>query len=212
MSNEKNKKEEQKEMNTNKIEDKEMMNDISSENDEVSIADQVEQAEEKHEDKKDKKKSKKDKDADKIAELEKQIEGMNDKYLRLSAEFDNYRRRTLKEKMELTKTAGESILISVLPVIDDFERAINSMEQGLEENAVRDGIQLIYSKFKDFLNQNGIKEIEANGTEFDTDLHEALTKIPAPADDLKGKVVDVIQKGYMLNEKVIRFAKVVIGE
>jgi|MTBAKMStandDraft_1061839.scaffolds.fasta_scaffold00640_8 molecular chaperone GrpE len=212
MSNEKNKKEEQKEMNTNKIEDKEMMNDISSENDEVSIADQVEQAEEKHEDKKDKKKSKKDKDADKIAELEKQIEGMNDKYLRLSAEFDNYRRRTLKEKMELTKTAGESILISVLPVIDDFERAINSMEQGLEENAVKDGIQLIYSKFKDFLNQNGIKEIEANGTEFDTDLHEALTKIPAPADDLKGKVVDVIQKGYMLNEKVIRFAKVVIGE
>lgn len=164
-------------------------------------------------DKKEQEKSpKKTKTRNKIAELEKQIEQMNDKYLRLSAEFDNYRRRTLKEKMELTKTAGESILTNILPVIDDFERAIGSMEQGLEENAVKDGVQLIYSKFKDFLNQNGIKEIEANGTEFDTDLHEALTKIPAPSEELKGKVVDVIQKGYVLNEKVIRFAKVVVGE
>ncbi|GET32065.1 protein GrpE [Prolixibacter bellariivorans] len=212
MSKEKNKQEEQKEMNTNQMEEKEVTKNSSSEGDEVSTAEKEKQSEEKHEDKKDKKKSKKDKDADKIAELEKQIEQMNDKYLRLSAEFDNYRRRTLKEKMELTKTAGESILTNILPVIDDFERAIGSMEQGLEENAVKDGVQLIYSKFKDFLNQNGIKEIEANGTEFDTDLHEALTKIPAPSEELKGKVVDVIQKGYVLNEKVIRFAKVVVGE
>jgi molecular chaperone GrpE len=212
MSKEKNKQEEQKDMNTNEMEEKEVTKNSSSEGDEVSTAEKDQQSEEKHEDKKDKKKSKKDKDADKIAELEKQIGEMNDKYLRLSAEFDNYRRRTLKEKMELTKTAGESILTNILPVIDDFERAIGSMEQGLEENAVKDGVQLIYTKFKDFLNQNGIKEIEANGTEFDTDLHEALTKIPAPSEELKGKVVDVIQKGYVLNEKVIRFAKVVVGE
>ena len=212
MSKEKMKKEEQKEMNTNKIEEQEMTVNHSSEGEEVSIADKEEQTKVKEEDKKDAKKSKKDKDADKIADLEKQIETMNDKYLRLSAEFDNYRRRTLKEKMELTKTAGESILVNILPVIDDFERAISSMEQGSEENAVKEGVQLIYSKFKEFLNQNGVKEIEANGMEFDTDLHEALTKIPAPTEELKGKVVDVIQKGYILNEKVIRFAKVVIGE
>ncbi|GET31049.1 nucleotide exchange factor GrpE [Prolixibacter sp. SD074] len=212
MSKEKNKQEEQKDMNTNKMEEQEVTKDNSSEGNEVSTAEKEQQSEEKHEDKKDNKKSKKDKDADKIAALEKQIEQMNDKYLRLSAEFDNYRRRTLKEKMELTKTAGESILTNILPVIDDFERAIGSMEQGLDENAVKDGLLLIYSKFKDFLNQNGIKEIEANGTEFDTDLHEALTKIPAPSEELKGKVVDVIQKGYVLNEKVIRFAKVVVGE
>lgn len=212
MSKEKKQQEEQKEMNTNKMEDKEVPIDSSSDSNEVSTADKEKQSEEKHDDKKDKKKSKKDKDADKVAELEKQVEAMNDKYLRLSAEFDNYRRRTLKEKMELTKTAGESILVNILPVIDDFERAISSMEQGLESAAVKDGVELIYGKFKEFLNQNGVKEIEANGTEFDTDLHEALTKIPAPSDDLKGKVVDVIQKGYVLNDKVIRFAKVVVGE
>ncbi|GET19838.1 nucleotide exchange factor GrpE [Prolixibacter denitrificans] len=212
MSKEKKQQEEQKEMNTNEMEEKEVTIDSSSDNDEVSTADKEKQSEEKHDDKKDKKKSKKDKDADKVAELEKQVEAMNDKYLRLSAEFDNYRRRTLKEKMELTKTAGESILVNILPVIDDFERAISSMEQGLESAAVKDGVELIYGKFKEFLNQNGVKEIEANGTEFDTDLHEALTKIPAPSDDLKGKVVDVIQKGYVLNDKVIRFAKVVVGE
>lgn len=212
MSNEKNKKEDEKEMNINNIEDKEMANENTSEPEEVSIADQEKQAEEKHEDKKDKKKSKKDKEADKIAELEKQIEDISDKYLRLSAEFDNYRRRTLKEKMELTKTAGENILVNILPVIDDFERAIESMEQSSEENSVKNGVQLIYNKFKEFLKQNGVNEIEANGMEFDTDLHEALTKIPAPAEELKGKVVDVIQKGYVLNDKVIRFAKVVVGE
>ena len=212
MSKEKKQQEEQNDMKTKNMEEKEVIYNGSSENDEVSTAEKEQHAEEKHEDKKDKKKAKKDKEADKIAELEKQIETINDKYLRLSAEFDNYRRRTLKEKMELTKTAGESILTNILPVIDDFERAMGSMEQGLEENAVKDGVALIYNKFKEFLNQNGVKEIEAGGTEFDTDLHEALTKIPAPSNDLKGKVVDVIQKGYVLNDKVIRFAKVVVGE
>ena len=137
---------------------------------------------------------------------------MTDKYLRLSAEFDNYRKRTLRERMELTKTAAESVMLSILPVSDDFERAMHSIEQGMDFEAVKEGILLIYNKFQEFIKQNGITEIEAAGKEFNTDLHEALTKIPAPSEDLKGKIIDVIQKGYYLNDKVIRFAKVVVGE
>ncbi len=148
----------------------------------------------------------------KVTELEGSVKDMNDKYLRLSAEFDNYRKRTLRERMELTKTASESVLISVLPVIDDFERAMQSIEQGLDFEATKEGILLIYNKFNEFSKQNGITEIDAVGQVFDTDLHEALTKIPAPTEDFKGKIVHVIQKGYYLNDKVIRFAKVVVGE
>ena len=114
--------------------------------------------------------------------------------------------------MELTKTAGEDILINILPVMDDFERALGSIDQAKEISAVKEGVQLIYTKFKDFLKQCGVKEIGAKEKEFDTDLHEAITKIPAPDKKLKGKVVDVVEKGYYLNEKVIRFSKVVIGE
>ncbi len=137
---------------------------------------------------------------------------LNDRYMRLAAEYDNYRRRTLKERMELMKTAGEDILINILPVMDDFERALGSINQAKEISAVKEGVQLIYSKFKEFLKQRGVKEIEAKEKEFNTDLHEAITKIPAPDKKLKGKVVDVVEKGYYLNEKVIRFSKVVIGE
>jgi len=148
----------------------------------------------------------------KIAELESANKEMNDKYLRLSAEFDNYRKRTLRERMELTKTAAESVMLSILPVTDDFERAMHSIDQGMDFEATKEGILLIYNKFKEFNKQNGITEIEAVGKSFDTDLHEALTKIPAPSEELKGKIIDVIQKGYYLNDKVIRFAKVVVGE
>ena len=148
----------------------------------------------------------------KMAELESANKEMNDKYLRLSAEFDNYRKRTLRERMELTKTAAESVMLSILPVTDDFERAMHSIEQGMDFEATKEGILLIYNKFKEFNKQNGITEIEAVGKSFDTDLHEALTKIPAPSEELKGKIIDVIQKGYYLNDKVIRFAKVVVGE
>ncbi len=135
-----------------------------------------------------------------------------DKYLRLSAEFDNYRKRTLKEKTDLLKMAGEDTIIRILPVLDDFERAMAAMQTSKDIEAVKDGITLIYTKLKETLTQLGIKEIEALNLEFNTDLHEAVTKIPAPQDDLKGKVVDVIQKGYFLNDKILRFAKVVIGE
>ena len=148
----------------------------------------------------------------KVAESEVANKEMNDKYLRLSAEFDNYRKRTLRERIELTKTAAESVMLSILPVMDDFERAMHSIETGLDFEATKEGILLIYNKFNEFSKQNGITEIDAVGKVFDTDLHEALTKIPAPSDDLKGKIVQVIQKGYYLNDKVIRFAKVVVGE
>jgi len=153
--------------------------------------------------KKEVKKEKSDKEI--IAEL-------NDKYLRLAAEYDNYRRRTLKEKMELSKTAGEDLLVNILPVMDDFERGLSNIDKAKDIKAVKDGILLIYNKFGEFLKQRGVKEIEAKEKEFDTDLHEAITKIPAPNEKLKGKVVDVVEKGYYLNEKIIRFSKVVIGE
>lgn len=157
-------------------------------------------------------KQKKDKTTEIIEELENTILQKNDQILRLHAEFDNYRKRTLKEKMELTKSAGESLLINILPVIDDFERAMKATENATEIEPVKEGIELIYKRFTDFVRMNGVKEIDAKEKEFDTDLHEAITKIPSPTDDMKGKVVDVVQKGYTLNDKVIRFAKVVIGE
>lgn len=172
---------------------------------------QEESAQQKKDSKKDKghKQSKAEEQLEK-AELE--LLDLKDRYIRLQAEFDNYRKRTLKERMELLKTANESLLISILPVIDDFDRAMQIMDLSNEDNHTREGINLIYNKFQEFLKQNGIKEIEAKGKDFDTDLHEAIVKIPAPTEELKGKIVDVVQKGYYLNDKVIRFPKVVIGE
>jgi molecular chaperone GrpE len=137
---------------------------------------------------------------------------LNDRYLRLMAEFDNYRKRTLKEKMELTKNGGEDVLKGILPVVDNMERAIKSLETAKDMEAVKEGINLIYKKFQEFLTTKGLKEIEAQGLELDTDKHEAVTKFTAPSEDLKGKIIDVIEKGYTLNDKVIRYAKVVIGE
>lgn len=144
--------------------------------------------------------------------IEKELAEIQDKHIRLHAEFDNFRRRTAKEKIELMKNGGEKALTELLPVIDDFERAMQAMETSDDVVALKDGLQLIYTKFQTYLKQNGVQEIEAQAQDFDTDKHEAITKIPAPSKNLKGKVVDVIQKGYQLNDKVIRFAKVVIGE
>jgi len=157
-------------------------------------------------------KLKKDKTSELVEALENSLAQQNDQYLRLHAEFDNYRKRTLREKMELTKSAGESLLINILPVIDDFERAMKAMDRATEIEPIKEGIDLIYKRFSDFIRMNGVKEIDTKEKEFNTDLHEAITKIPAPTEELKGKVVDVIQKGYTLNDKVIRFSKVVIGE
>ena len=147
-----------------------------------------------------------------LEELGYKMSEINDKYMRLSAEFDNYRKRTLKEKAELIKTAGGTVLADILPVVDDFERAMQSMENTDDVSAMKDGVNLIFNKFKDFIKSKGIVEIGALHQEFDTDYHEALTKIPAPDKKLKGKVVDVIQKGYRIEEKVIRYSKVVVGE
>jgi molecular chaperone GrpE len=155
---------------------------------------------------------KKDKKDIVIEELGAKLEEISDKHLRLQAEFDNFRKRTLKEKAELIKSGGESVLINILPVIDDFERALSLLKDIPDDDAGKQGTLLIYNKFREFLKQNNVKEIEAINMDFNVDLHEAITKIPAPDETLKGKVVDVLQKGYLLNEKVIRFAKVVIGE
>ncbi len=144
--------------------------------------------------------------------LKNQLDEMNDKYIRLVAEFDNYKRRTLRERIELIKSAGEDIFKDILPVIDDVERAIQNIELSKDIEAVKTGINLIHSKFIDFLKQNGVTVIETTDNEFDLDKHEAVTKIPAPSEELKGKIVDVIKKGYMLNDKVIRYSQVVIGE
>ena len=141
-----------------------------------------------------------------------QIKDLQDKYIRLMAEFDNFRKRTLKERMDQLKSAGDDILVSLLPVMDNFERGLQAMENATDVASVKQGVQLIYNKFSDFLSQRGVKSIDALRQDFDVDHHEAITKIPAPEEALKGKIVDVVQKGYILNDKVIRFAKVVIGE
>lgn len=150
--------------------------------------------------------------ASEIEELNQKCADLTDKNLRLMAEFDNYRKRTLKEKSELIKTASENLLVNMLPLIDDFERAMNAMEQSEDVQAIKEGIDLIYSKFIVFLKQQGVTEIVTPNQVFDTDKHEAITTIPAPSEDLKGKIVDCVSKGYTLNEKVIRYSKVVVGE
>ena len=147
-----------------------------------------------------------------IEQIQLQVNEMKDKYLRLSAEFDNYRKRTLREKMDLTKYASEDILVSILPVFDDFERAMKSLDTSTDIEAVKQGLHLIYGKFSDFLKSKGVAEIDAVGKDLNTDIHEAITKIPVQEEEMKGKIVDVVLKGYMLNDKVIRFSKVVIGE
>ncbi len=137
---------------------------------------------------------------------------MQDRYLRLSAEFDNYRKRTLREKIELSQAGGESVIKKLLPVIDDFDRAMNSMRITDDCNAVKEGLELIYNKVSEFLKQNGVHEIEAINEPFDSDRHEAVTTIAVEDEKKKGLIIDVTQKGYTLNEKVIRFPKVIVGE
>lgn len=141
-----------------------------------------------------------------------QIEEQKDKYLRLSAEFDNYRKRTMKEKAELILNGGEKSISSILPIVDDFERALKNMETATDVAAVKEGVELIYNKFMSVLGQNGVKVIETKEQPLDTDYHEAIAVIPAPNEALKGKILDCVQTGYILNDKVIRHAKVVVGE
>ncbi len=143
--------------------------------------------------------------------LQQEVAALNDKYLRLFAEFDNYKRRTQKERVELLQTAGKEVVVSLLPVLDDFDRANKAMENATDVTPILEGVALVHHKLKSVLAQKGLKEMESKNTVFDTDLHEAITKIPAPNEELKGKVIDELEKGYTLNDKVIRFAKVVVG-
>lgn len=143
--------------------------------------------------------------------LRAELSEANDKYLRLYAEFDNYKRRTSKERVELLQTAGKDVIVDMLSILDDFERALRSMETAADVAAVKEGVTLVHSKLKNTLANKGLKEMESKGNVFDADIHEAITNIPAPSDDLKGKVVDEVEKGYYLNDKVIRFAKVIVG-
>ena len=142
---------------------------------------------------------------------EEKYDEMHDSYLRLMAEFDNYRKRTIREKADLIKTGGESVLINLLPVIDDFERALKNLQQTEDITAVIQGIELIYTKFISFLSQQGVKVIETKDQPFNTELYEAVALVPTPEDSLKGKILDCIQTGYMLYDKVIRHAKVIVG-
>jgi molecular chaperone GrpE len=155
-------------------------------------------------------------DSDKVVPdvkvVEEKLAEIQDKYLRLSAEFDNYRKRTLREKIELSKYAGENLLLGIIPLMDDFERALKHLDSTKDCVALKDGIDIIYGKFSDFLKQNGIKEIESLDSNFNVDLHDAVAKVPVEEADKKGKVVDVVLKGYYLQDKVLRHSKVVVGE
>ncbi|OJV45391.1 MAG: nucleotide exchange factor GrpE [Bacteroidales bacterium 36-12] len=147
-----------------------------------------------------------------IESLSQEVSDLKDKNLRLMAEFDNFRKRTAKEKLELIQNAGEGLLTKILPLIDDFERALQAMETAEDVQAVKEGVDLIYLKFISFLSDNGVNVISTENEEFNTDLHEAVTTFPAPTEEQKGKIIDCVSKGYIMNEKVIRFAKVVVGE
>ena len=147
-----------------------------------------------------------------LAEAEAQNAELQDKYLRQAAEFDNYRKRTIKEKAELIKSAAEKLMVAELPIVDDMDRALENMEKGMDADACIEGFKLIVHKFKNILTQNGLEKIETDGQEFDTDYHEAIALIPAPSEELKGKILDCVQPGYKLGDKVIRHAKVAVGQ
>lgn len=143
-------------------------------------------------------------------QLKAKLAEMNDKYVRLAAEYDNYRKRTIKEKADLIKGAGSDILVGLLPVVDDFERGLQHMTESADVASLKEGVDIIYKKFIEFLAKKGVTEIPAKGETFDADLHEAITTIPAPSEDLKGKCFDCVEKGYKMGDKVIRFSKVVV--
>lgn len=148
----------------------------------------------------------------KVAELQEQLEKEKKEYLFLMAEFDNFRKRTMKEKVDIIKNAAEKAMKDILPVIDDFERALQAMNEQKDVEGLKEGVELIYNKFIKYLESNGVKAIESDKAEFDTELHEAVANFPTPEEELKGKVIDTVQKGYKINDKVLRHAKVVVGQ
>lgn len=170
---------------------------------------------EEKEDKKKKSSKRKSKTAElesRIEELETEVGESKDKYLRLYAEFDNYKKRTVKERLDLINTAGRETISALLPVIDDFDRAKKSADDDSSNEVFTEGVSLVYNKLKGLLESKGVKAMESTGEVFDPELHEAITEIPAPTEDMKGKIIDTIEKGYLLNDKIIRHAKVVVGK
>lgn len=149
---------------------------------------------------------------DNVTDWETKYGELNDSYLRLNAEFDNYRKRTLKEKSDLLRSGSERVLVDIISVVDDFERALENVSKTEDVEAVKEGIDLIYNKFTGFLGKHGVTEIETIGQPFDTDRHEAITTVPAQSEEDKDKIVDSIQKGYILNDKVIRYPKVIVAK
>ena len=149
---------------------------------------------------------------DKIAALQAELEKSQKEYLFLMAEFDNYRKRTVKEKAELIKNGGEKAMLGLLPVIDDFERAIDAIDKSSDVEGLKEGVDLIYNRVMKYLESQQVKPMESTGTDFDADIYEAVTTFPAPDESMKGKVIDTVQKGYTINEKVLRHAKVVVGQ
>jgi len=188
------------------------LKDNESENikDNAEIKEDSEKKDEKHHGK-DHKKKKGKSDKETIEELQAKTLELNDKFLRLFAEFENYRKRAITERLELIKNASEDVIKQLLPIVDDYERALKSMNDNVDINSIKEGTELIYNKLKTLLEQKRVKEIITIGEVFNTDFHEAITTIPAPSEDMKGKVIEEVQKGYTLNDKVIRYAKVIVG-
>ncbi len=190
----------------------ENIEDVTFENNEDSAnQDQEIESNGKKEKPKSEKKSRKLKSEKKVEELAEKNEELNDRYLRLYSEFDNYRKRTNKERLDLLKSASQELVVDLLPVLDDFDRAIKAMEVQGADQEIKEGVELVYNKLFGILSQKGLEPMNSMGKDFDTDFNEAITNIPATSEDMVGKVVDVIEKGYLLNGKIIRFAKVVVG-
>lgn len=197
------------------MEDKEMKQDMTQTQEDLAKPAEQGLTDDSHADdhKSDKRKHKKEDSLRKaLQEKEEEYKTLYEKHLRLLSEFDNYRKRTVRERAELLKTAGEEVIQALLPVLDDFERALKSTQQSTDPQAIKEGIILIQNKLSNALSQKGLEPMNAIGQDFDTDFHEAITDIPAPSEEMKGKVIDETQKGYMLGGKVIRFAKVVVGK
>jgi len=189
-------------MSQENIEEKEeqLNEDVQEENVEETNAESKESVEEESAE-----------EVDELSKVTAELADMKDKYLRLYSEFENFRKRTQKEKSELLVTASEKVILDLLPIIDDFERGIKANEDTEDVKVVKEGISLVYDKFSKLMENKGVEPINATGNEFDTELHEAITQIPSPTEDMKGKVIDEVEKGYKLGEKVIRYSKVVVG-
>jgi len=188
---------------------KKKLNMMSDETQEQDVNAETEATEEK---KTAKKKTKKPSSKEQISELETQVAEAKDKYLRLFAEFENFKKRNMRERLDLLKTAGQDTINKILPVLDDFDRAKKSAEDESSDEQLSDGVLMVYNKLYTVMGNMGVQPMESTGEVFDAELHEAITEIPAPTEDMKGKIIDTVEKGYYLNDKIIRFAKVVVGK